>query len=92
MPDLATALDHHGGVALQPADDRTSSPPPPRLAILSPGAVDLLLIAAIVVVPLLFVAVRPTEGHGKFRAELLVGALLSIPLVVLRRRWPSTSC
>lgn len=86
MPDLGPALDHHGGVALEPADDRP--PPPPRLANLSPAAVDLLLIAAIAVVPLLFVAIHPEEGDPKFRGELLVGAALAIPLVLLRRRWP----
>ena len=87
MPDLGAPLDHHGGVALEPADDRPP-PPPPRLANLSPVAVDLLLVAVITVVPLLFVAIRPGEGRPKFQGELLIGAAIAIPLLVLRRRWP----
>ena len=87
MPDLGSTLDHHGGVALEPADDRPP-PPPPRLANLSPVAVDLLLVAVITVVPLLFVAIRPGEGRPSFQGELLIGAAIAIPLLVLRRRWP----
>lgn len=87
MPDPSPTLDHHGGVVLEPADDRPP-PPPPRLANLSPVAVDLLLVAVITVVPLLFVAIRPGQGHPKFQGELLVGAAIAIPLLVLRRRWP----
>jgi signal transduction histidine kinase len=59
-----------------------------RRRTLSPVVVDVALLGLLVVLPAILVLFEPPGGQGSQRESVLLSGALSVPLILLRRRWP----
>ena len=83
MPDHR-AHCHHNEAVSTPVRPEVILPPGPTIP-LPPAVVELLVVAIFVVIPTVAMVAAP---DGPSVGAAIVGAALSLPLVVLRRRWP----